>query len=127
MELALCDSLEQVIQRQVFFIVLTEWRSEHAYLIRNAAETPHITLPIIAFALKHLRTHIQRSTDPTKSFEGLGTELPTETQISHFKIPLLVYKYVCRFQITMHNSLLMHVFECTSYLMDVLPTLLLWK
>ncbi len=74
-----CYPLEQVIQVEVFFFILSEGTSEHAQFISNASETPHITLPVIPFALKHLRTHVQRSPNTTESFERLGTQLTTQT------------------------------------------------
>ena len=38
---------------------------------------------------------------------------------------MLVYKDVCRLQITMHYTLLMHVLQGTRYLVYVFPDLLL--
>lgn len=41
-ELALRDSLEEIVERQILFVILTEGRAEHAQLVGNAAQRPHI-------------------------------------------------------------------------------------
>jgi len=56
--LSLGDALEKVIERKVLFIILPERTSKHADFIGNAPHAPHITLPVITFALEDLRTHV---------------------------------------------------------------------
>jgi hypothetical protein len=102
---------------------LTKGTPQHTQLIRDAAQRPHIRLPIITFALKNLRAHIQWSTDPGKCFKCLAAELSTQTQISDFQISAAIDENVSWLQISMHNSLLMHVRQGPSDLRNEIPNL----
>lgn len=50
----------------------------------------------------------------------MRAELSTEAQVTHFQVAVIVNKDVGWLQISMHDSLLVHVLESSSYLMDVL-------
>ena len=56
--LALCDPLEELVQRQVLLIILSERTAQLTNLIGNTAKGPNIGLPIVAFALKNLGAHV---------------------------------------------------------------------
>ena len=58
--LPLGDPLEELVQRQVLFVILPEGASKLANLIRYAPQGPHIRLPVVAFALEDLRAHVER-------------------------------------------------------------------
>jgi hypothetical protein len=77
--------------------------------------------------LEYLRTHVKGCSNARKCLKRLRTQLPREPKVSNFKITCCVDEYVCRFQISVHDSLLMHVLECARYLMNILPYFLLWK
>lgn len=57
----------------------------------------------------------------------MRTKLSTQTQISDFEITLAIYEYIGWFEISVHDSLFVHVFESTGYLVDVVPNLALFK
>ena len=48
-----------------------------------------------------------------------------QAQISDLEVIITVDEDICRLQIPMHNSLLVHVLERASHLVDVLPDALL--
>ena len=70
---AFSDSLKQIVKTQILFVVLPERTTQHAKFVGNAPQTPHITLPVVSFALQHLRTHIERSSHARKGFKSLRT------------------------------------------------------
>ena len=92
--LALCDPLEELVQRQVFFIILSERTAQLANLVGNAAQRPYIGLPVVAFTLKDFGTHVERRSYSRKCLESLTTQLPRQTEITDFEGAVIIDKDV---------------------------------
>lgn len=82
--LSLCDSLEQIVKRQVFFVAGSKGTAKHAQFVSDASERPDVTFPVVTLSLKHFRTHIKWCSHSRKGFEGLRSQLTTKPEISHF-------------------------------------------
>lgn len=106
---------------------MAEGTAQLAKLVGNDPHAPDITLPVVAFSLEYLGTHVEGSADAGESFECLGTELTTKAEVTHFQIAIVVYKNVRRFQVAMHDSLFVHVLKGRGNLEDVLDDALLWE
>jgi hypothetical protein len=82
-----------------------------------------IRLPVITFTLKNLWAHIQGCADPGKGFECLAAQLSAQAQIPDFQISAAIDENVGWLQISMHNSLLVHVRQRPSDLRNEIPNL----
>ena len=119
--------LKQLVERQILFVTLSKRTSKLANLISDAAERPDIGLPVVAFALEDLGTHVERGSDARKRLESLTAKLPGQTQISHFQSAVIIDKDVRRLQISVHDSFLVHVLQRSCYLVNVFNDSLLLK
>ena len=57
----------------------------------------------------------------------MRAKLPAESQITYLQITVIINENVRGLQITMHDSLLVHVLKSTSYLADVIDNFFLLK
>lgn len=57
----------------------------------------------------------------------MRAQLSAQAEVTYLQVGVVVYKDVCRLQVAMHDSLLVHVLECPSDLTDVFHDSLLWE
>ena len=98
--------------------ISSEQRPTSQHDIEDDTDTEDISLAIVAFLLKELRRDITRTSTSEVEFLGRVFYDSRQTEVCNLQIKLIVDQNILEFQVAVHDTHLVHVFDGIEELMD---------
>lgn len=95
------------------------------HLVYTGSDRPNVSFIIVLISSKNLRSHIKRRAQHSSCIIFTWKQL-REAKISDFDVSIM-QKYVCQFEVPMHDLMLDQRMESIQNLTKILNDILLWQ
>ena len=114
-------SLDFLTQGEEVYFFTVEGRLQGGHFVQEASEWPDVRFEIVARLLESLWRHVVRCTDQRVDRHGLGAEEAAQAQVAQLDDALGCEEHVGRLDVSVHNSLAVHVIQGATELHEKTP------